>query len=258
MNKRSKKNIHSKKKSLSFKKSSLNKVNLFKSYSSRKYELMSPELFEIPQNNSTNNQKLESSIIFRGDSGTYQDNSWSFSPQDTAYLVNPINYYLTSIYPNYDRFFWTGEHFIDIKNQVLKEVPQWLTDLLPEENLDIFLEIPSINNWFRTKLYLFDVASKSEILESRLKRLEFIIENCYLQWKITRIPGLNIDNLECPVKILKTQKVLNIHQAYYEYKEALKNGASYLLLRPSLSTYVTGKSTHLLIWKPKIEIEDHK
>ena len=261
MNKKSKKNIHpKKKKSVSLKKLSPNKVHLFKSFPNQQSQLMIPELFQIPLNNSIDKQKSESSFIFRGNSGTYQDNSWSFSPQDTAYLVNPLNYHLTSIYPNYDRFFWTGKKFIDSKNQVLSNVPQWLTDLLPEDNLDIFLKIPTKNDWTQIKIRLFDIVSHNEILESRLKRLEFMLENCHLQWKITKIPEVNVDNLECPIKIFETQKVLNMHQAYSEYKESLMKGSLYLLLRPPQSLYIKGKSRHLLIWKPetKIKTEVHK
>ena len=148
--------------------------------------------------------------------------------------------------------------FIDSNHHVLKNVPSWIENMLPEElSLDVFIKFDINYDWTRTQIFLFDVITHSETTISRINQLEFILENSHLQWKITNIPDCLIEenNIECPIKIFEYLQVSNIHQAYKVYKEQLQRGCTSILLRPPNGLYETGKSNNLLIWEPETKKE---
>lgn len=253
MDYKSKRRLKSRKKRFSLKKYSSVGYLKKKSNQNIDHQLMIPESF-LTSELSSSGQNRQKPFIFRGDSGHYQNNRWNFQPVDTQYATNPINYQLAIIYPNYQRLYWNGKNLINLNNQIQQNIPSWLLSLLSEEHrLDLFLETPIDNSdWTRAKVYLFDLVSHSEKLSDRRNKLNFILENCHLQWKITNIPEkeVNPEHLECPIRLFETKTVSNMHHSYYYYKESLLEGATYLLLRKPDSFYESGKSFNLLIWKP--------
>lgn len=253
MNNKSKRKLKSRKKVFSLKKYSSVGHLKKKSNQNIDHQLMVPKSFLASELSSSKHERPEP-LIFRGDSGHFQNDGWNFQSVDTQYTTNPINYQVAIIYPNYQRLYWNGKNLINLHNQFQVNIPTWLTSLLPEESgLDLFLETPIDNSdWTRAKVYLFDLVSDNEKMFVRIDKLNFILENCHLQWKITNIPQreINSEHLECPIKILETKTVSNMHQAYFLFKESLLEGASHLLLRKPDCFYESGKSFNLLIWKP--------
>ena len=253
METKSKKKLRTKTKSFSLKKSS--SVRLFKGKSPKnlQHQLMIPQSFLLSIQSPLPESPKGKTIIFRGDSGHYQNDTWVFQDEDTNYLLNPINYEIVPIYPHYQRLYWTGKSFINLNQQLVSNIPSWFSNLLPEENrLDLFLERSSNNDdWSQAKLHLLDLVSSTLLLSARQDKLNFIVENSQLQWKITNIPDKHIDfsHLECPVRLLSFDSVANIRQAYYVYKENLWKGASHVLMRKPDSLYETGMSFNLLEWK---------
>lgn len=249
---KSKKKLKSKKKVFSLKKSSSVKLPKRRLPQDRHHLLMMPESFLVSKIDS------QEHFIFRGDSGYYQNNRWNFKEVDTQYIVNPINYQVSIIYPNYQRLYWNGNNFINLNNQPELDIPTWLSTLLPEEfKLDLFLDKPTnSSNWPQVKLFLFDLVIGSDRLSSRTDKLNFILENCQLQWKITNFPekGVDSDHFECPIRLLETKRVTNMHQAYYLYKQSLLDESAYLLLRRPDSLYESRKSYNLLTWKPPLTV----
>ena len=162
METKSKKKLRTKTKSFSLKKSSSVRLSKGKSPKNLQHQLMIPQSFLLLNQSSLPDSYQRQTIIFRGDSGHYQNDTWVFQDEDTNYLLNPINYQLVPIYPHYQRLYWTGKSFINLNQQLVSNIPSWLSNLLPEENrLDLFLERSSnSDDWSQAKLHLLDLRMK--------------------------------------------------------------------------------------------------
>ena len=244
-----KKKKYSKKK-FTLKKEKLSRIVLFNKSTS--IDLISPKTFQVSFSENLSPEENKQSIIFRGDSGKFIQNSWIFKDEDTRYRLDPKNFMFTPIYLNFLRFYWNGQQLFDTNNQIQNECPSWFLELLPQDcKLDLYIYLQSNQDWLHSQVYLFDIISVSEILKSRLKQLEFILENIQLQWKITKLPDNLVSSLEieCPIKICPYQSITNIRQAYLLYKDALRNNAKYVLLR-SPEGYCNKQDNNLLKWSP--------
>jgi len=108
--------------------------------------------------------------------------------------------------------------------------------------------------WLEIKYQVFDTPS-TEPFETRLKKLETIIEERCRVWNLIELPPYLTKPKNCPIVLTKQYLIKSTEQLYTYYDELVSNEAEGVMIRAPKIPYLPKRTKLMLKLKPEEESE---
>ena len=183
----------------------------------------------------------------------------------------PIGWWMSEKLDGYRAIFLTSHRQFVSRNNKIYNAPKWMTDLLPEVDLDgelycgrdsfekmgaVRKKTPIDEEWINIKFHIFDAPSHPGIFSERYMYLKKIFEIIKIQWSTIRATlDEKYHNLECPVKIVNQFKITSIEQMNDYYKSIIRMKGEGIMLKDPESLYESKRSDYMLKYKPIYDAE---
>ena len=183
----------------------------------------------------------------------------------------PIGWWMSEKLDGYRAIFLTSHRQFVSRNNKTYNAPKWMTDLLPEVDLDgelycgrdnfeqmgtVRKKNPVDEEWINIKFHIFDAPSHPGNFHERYLYLKKIFEIIQIQWATIRATlDEKFHNLECPVKIVNQFKITSIDQMNDYYKSVIRMKGEGIMLKDPESYYESKRSDFMLKYKPVYDAE---
>jgi DNA polymerase/3'-5' exonuclease PolX len=195
----------------------------------------------------------------------------------------PIGWYQSEKFDGYRALFKYDEDgkgcFYSRAGKIFR-CPKWFLDSLPPYNIlgdnildgelwagrDNFQMMGTVRKkepideeWMDIQYQVYDVVTSCETLfKDRIKIMKKIISFTKNRWWILKKDGTipyPMNNVDCPVHMTKQTKVTSYKQMDRYYKEIIKEGGEGIMLKHPLTSYIDGRNSYLLKYKPSFDRE---
>ena len=183
----------------------------------------------------------------------------------------PLGWWMSEKLDGYRAIFSTSHRQFLSRNNKAYNAPKWLTDLVPEVDLDgelytgrdnfekmgiVRKKVPVDDEWIRVRFHIFDAPSHPGTFRERQIYLRNILEILQAHWNTIRATlDKKFHNLDCPVAIVKQVNIESYEQMNEFYKMVINHKGEGIMIKDPDSFYETKRSDFMLKYKPVYDAE---